>query len=347
MAIKENDIDLEEEDEGHDDEHDDDKDDADSASGDDDGAGKGKEKSKESDDEDVVIVEDERLVGAAGEKSQGEETQEEKRERRRQEKRDKRDKRLAAERRDKQRIQQLARENEQFKRELNDLKGKVPIFEQRMASQDELQIDQAIQQQSNVYQAALNQLNKAITEGNGASAAEAQRYIDDAREKHGKLTTLKQTIQQQRQQSHTENKKEQSPKIQETDMLKIYRKRWATENDWYDPNGDDEDSQTARAIDKELVREGLDPNRKEFWDTFKDRLKEELPHVYEEKKAKVAPRPRQTNGSVAHDSTAGPSSKLRIPARVVQMARDAGLWDDEKKRKMFIANWKEQNGASV
>lgn len=313
--------------------------------------GKGKEKEDE-----IEIIDDERIVDTAQvKKPESQESQEDKRERRRREKKEKVARRIAAERRDKMRIQQQARELEEVKRQLAEVKGLVPQFQQRMSSQEEMQIDNAMSQQKNVYDAALDQLNKAITEGNGQAAATAQRYIDDAKGKYAQLANLKQNLTNERQKSsngHDEETEQQvtQPKIHEGEMLKIYRTRWVTENDWYDadPKTDDDDSKVARAIDKQLIKDGFDPNHRDFWTEFKTRLKEELPHLSEDEKEKTKsrPRPRQVNGSVGADSYAGESGKLRIPQRVVQMAKDAGLWDDEKKRKMFIANWKQQNGAA-
>lgn len=313
---------------------------------------KGKEKNAA---DDIEIVEDERIVaGQERRAARQEETTEEKRERRRKEKQQKREKRLSAERRDKQLIQQQARELSELKNKMAQVESLVPQFQQRMASQEELQIDNALDQQKNIYNAALTQLNKAITEGNGAAAAEAQRYLDDAKIKHGQLVNLKQNVSRQRtdttQEEEAPQRTQKSQGFQETEMFKIYRNRWTSENDWFDPKSDDEDSVVAKAIDKKLIREGYDPNEKDFWTELGLRLREELPHLYEEKEktrtTRQQPRARQTNGSQGHDSYTASTGKTKIPARVVQMAKDAGQWDDPIKQKLFIRNWKLQNGAN-
>lgn len=314
-----------------------------------------KDGKKEKEDH-IEIVADERLVDTQ-KRSRDEETQEEKRERRRKEKQDKRARRLAAERRDKGLIQQLKRENEQTKRELTELKNLVPEFQKRMASQDELQLDNAISQQQTVYNAALKQLDKAITEGNGAVAIEAQRYIDDSRGKYNQLVALKQNINNQRtaasQKSEADDqggqKTDQQLPFKPTELYHVYKNRWLAANGWFDPKSGDEDSELASAIDKKLLREGFDPNEKDFWEELTSRLKEESPHLFEESRParkSSSPRPRQVNGNVAPDSYGGEKKSVRIPERVMQYARDAGLLDDPKKKQRFINNWKEQNGIS-
>lgn len=306
---------------------------------------------KKEKDDDVEIIKTDDRIATGEKKSRENESVEEKRERRRLEKKQKRERRLAAERRDKQLILQLRRENQDLKKGQNDINAKIDQGMQRIASQDELQIDNAITQQAAVYNSALAQFNKAITEGNGPAAAEAQRYMDDAKTKHTKLIDLKGNFVAEKQKTvtrPTETRANDSKK-------RLFLNRFITKHDWYDPDKGDDESKRAHEIDMEITGEGYDPNTKEYWDELEYRLKEEGIGSYAEEKpaqrsnAKEngSPRPRQTMGGEGGDGySPGTGTKLRIPEHVVQMAKDAGQWDDLKKREMFKRNWKEQNGAA-
>jgi hypothetical protein len=194
------------------------------------------------------------------------------------------------------------------------------------------------------------QFTKAIAEGDGVAAAEAQRVMNDASNKYNQLTNLKATHDTNRRNSEVE--KNVTPQQQKDNGLKhIYMQRFFAQNDWFDPAGRDEDSKTAKEIDDEVNRDGFDPNTKEYWDELKSRLKEEIPHVFGEKRAVRSdsgkPRPKQVNGSMGADSGSTTTKTLKIPSRVVKMAKDAGYWDDPKMRKVFIKNWKTQNETTV
>lgn len=320
---------------------------------------KGKKGEKAEEDEVEIVKSDERLVGGER-KGRDDENVEDKRARRRLEKKQKRERRLAAERRDKMLIQQLRRENQDLKKGQTEINQKIEHGMQRIASQDELQIDTAMAQQQNVYNAALTQFNKAVSEGNGSAAAEAQRYMNDASGKHTQLQNLKSNFVAERTKQQNER---QTAKKPSNTNLALLRTRFITQNEWYDPNGGDEDSLRAKEIDEEITEEGYDPNTKDYWDELKYRIKQEglggAGDEDEEDKprrrtnganngnGRASPRARQTAGSDGADGySPGTKGKLRIPEHVVEMAKNAGQWDDPFKRKLFMKNWKEQNGVA-
>lgn len=313
----------ENEDEQDDDESSDDKDDS----------GSKKKESKEEDEIEVVLEDDDKDEKIAVKKNReySEEDIEEKRARRRAEKKRKRHQDYL----NRQAVRKLSEENSELKKRLDAVEKIAP----RINAQEEMSIDNAITSQIALYKNAEAQMEKAITEGNGAVAKDAQRVMFDANNKYTQLVALKQKYKDDGVSvREIEKKEEKKPEIGEAH--KMYASRWMKENDWFDPHGDDEDSETARIVDKQLMSEGYDPNRREFWDEFKDRLKDELPHVFEEKpKKSAAPRPKQTNGSLGADSSTNSAQTIKIPQRVKQMAIDAGQWDDPRLKKIFVRNW--------
>lgn len=298
-----------------------------------------KDKNDSEEDESVEIVEDNKdeRIAVQGKKSFKEETQEEKRARRRRERQAKNN-RNYANRREletvKETLARIIKENE----ELRQLAGE---FGKREEKRDEQQILTAMQQQNSIYTNAQEAFAKAIAEGDGAAAAAAQRTMHDANTKYSQLSQLRTSASNK---SAAEPEKKQETAQRDTRMQQVYTQRFLAQNDWFDPAGGDEDSKIAKEIDNEVAEDGFDPNTKEYWDEVKKRLRKEIPHVFGETRQQTKPRPKQVNGSMGADSASTASKGVKIPARVVQMAKNAGQWDDPKMRKLFINNWALQNG---
>lgn len=318
----------------------DDVEDPDSESDDEDGSGKPSKKEEESVEVEVEEDDKDEKIAVKKNKEYSEESLEEKRERRRAEKKRKRHQDYM----NRQLLHREKEENAQLKKRIEALEQLTPKFQQRVDAQEEAQLDTAINSQANLYRQAEAQLEKAITEGNGTLAKEAQRVLLDANTKYTQLVALK----QQYKDRNTKEAEVEKPAAKEGygQAHIMYAKRWALENTWFHPDGGDEDSETAQIIDRELVAEGYDPNRREFWDEFKTRLKDELPHVFEEKRPRqngnARPKPKQINGSVGADSASTGAKSIKIPESMMAIARTQGWLDDPKMKKRFIQNVMEQ-----
>lgn len=308
--------------------------------------GKSSKKKEEDTEIEILIEEDEKKddrVAVQGRKTTKEESTEEKRERRRRERKLKNSRNYANARELenlRQVVAKLAKENEE-------IKGMAGEFGKREAIRDEQQINDAINSQKGLYTNAERQFTKAIAEGDGPAAAEAQRIMGDAQNKYNQLNNLKSTHDSNRRAAETQKKEPVQQK--DTRLQQVYISRFLAKNDWFDPAGSDDDSKLAKKIDNEVASEGFDPNTKEYWDEVEDRLRDEIPHVFRDEGVRrtiqAKPRPRQTNGSIGADSGSSNSrpNSIKIPERVVKMAKDAGQWDDPKMRQLFVKNWKEQN----
>lgn len=317
-------------------EHDEDLDDKDENDGD--------SKDKDEDVVEVVDEEDEKDERIAVQKPRDrtQETQEEKRARRRRE-RQGRQKRNYATRVE---LENKTRELEELKERMKGLEGIAQDFGKREASRDEMQLEQALSAQKSLYQTAEHQFNKAITEGNGAAAAEAQRIMLDANGKFSQLAALKSNYRP----SAAVVEHEEKPKVdlQAVNLKNIYTQRFLAQNDWFDPAGGDEDSKLAKEIDDEVAKDGYQPHTKEYWTELNSRLKEELPHIYGEGKKTngTKPRPKQVNGSMGADSASSPKPTIKIPANVMKEAQRQGWLDDPEMKKRFLRNWKEQQSGA-
>lgn len=300
-----------------------------------------KPKKDEEDSIEVAIEEDDdkdERISVKKNKDYSEETLEEKRSRRRDEKKKKRHQDYL----NRQNLRKYETENSELKKRLEALETLAPQFKQRADAQDEAQLDSAISSQVNLYKNAESHLEKAITEGNGAAAKEAQRIMFDANNKYTQLQGLKQKYKETAAQ---EIETAKAPKNSQPSQAQlVYMNRWISKNDWFDPdkNTRDKDSKKAREIDNEVALE-FDPNTKEYWDELEERIKEELPHVFEEKRPRnIKPRPKQVNGSIGADSTSSSAKTIKIPASVMKMAEDQGFLSDPKMKKIFLRNYAEQ-----
>lgn len=119
-------------------------------------------------------------------------------------------------------------------------------------------------------------------------------------------------------------------------------KAWIERNSWYDPNGDDDDSVIAQAIDDKITAEGFDPSTQEYFDELDERLSKRLPHRYGKIPERKGP---PVTGSGRESSVGG--YKLS-PERVAAM-KESGAWDDPARRERVIKEYKkydkEQKGA--
>lgn len=304
-----------------------------------------KEKKEDGKDEIEVVEDDEdERIAPQAKKLNEELTREQIRDRRKRQ-------RQARKQRDaifKQNARGLIAENEQLKQKLNEIEERSVRLEKRQATQDETQIDNAIQSQANLYRTAEAQLAKAVTEGDGIKAAEAQRVMLDANNKYTQLIGVKNQYSSNGRE--TEIKK---PQASEADKAHLVRQaaltqRWMDKNDWFDPEGQDKDSRLAKRIDRELAAEGhLKPNSPEYYEELDDRIAEELPHLSEKPakpKMNGRPRPKQVNGSIGADSAPTGKGKIQIPKSVMEKAKALGYMENPKMLEIFKRNWLEVNG---
>jgi hypothetical protein len=111
-------------------------------------------------------------------------------------------------------------------------------------------------------------------------------------------------------------------------------------NKWYDPVGDDEDSQIAQIVDKKMAAEGWAPSDPDYWEELDNRLYKRLPHRYNEREDEthVTKRPRSvvTGSGRENAASSGGRNTFTLSPDQVKAIKDAGWWDDpEKKAKMI------------
>ena len=234
-------------------------------------------------------------------------------------------------------LEQLKRENEDFKRRLSTV--------ERSAKTDGImRIDRGIEDAQTQVEYAEMKLAEAVNNNDGQGAVEAQTLLQNANDEFRRLSHMRRQADQEiRQQPQNNQNDGANPRVQKL------AGDWMNKNSWYNPDANDSDSRVAKKMDELLAAQGWDPTDPDYWDELTSRLQKELPHRYndahQDEDQRNTRRPRNNVASSGREASAayGGSNRSQFvlsPERVKAM-RDAGAWENpERKAKMikqFIA----------
>ena len=232
------------------------------------------------------------------------------------------------------RLQQLARENEEFKRRLADV-------ESRTRQNDMARIDKGIEDSQVRYEYAKMKLAEAVTANDGNAMVEAQELLADAKQEIAQLQQYKQHAAREAQQPRHQQQEVHRP----DPSVQRNASDWVSRNSWYNPDGSDRDSRIAKKVDEVLVEEGWDPKDPDYWDELDSRLQKSLPHRYNQStdNNSVVRKPRNTVASSGREASSafGGNNRSQFvlsPERVKAM-KEAGAWDNPERKKAMIANF--------
>jgi hypothetical protein len=237
------------------------------------------------------------------------------------------------------RLQQLQRENEEFKRRLSQL-------ERNTKAEQVVRIDKSIEDAQVQLEYAKMKLAEAATNNDGQAMVEAQTLWQNAQNQVNKLTAM-------REQADQELKRPQQQQIDP--VVQRNAAQWMRRNAWYNPQASDADSRVAKSIDEQMASEGWDPSEPDYWDELDSRLQKVLPHRYNDHNDddnRQVRRPRNVVGSSGREASAayGGTNRTQFvlsPERVKAM-KDAGAWDNPERKARMIKNFIEfdrRNGA--
>jgi hypothetical protein len=229
------------------------------------------------------------------------------------------------------RLQQLSRENEEFKRRLSNVESKTQ-------QHDIARIDKSIEDSQVRYEYAKMKLAEAVNANDGNAMVEAQEMFENSRREISELQQYKRQASQVQQQPRQEvNVPDPSVQRNASD--------WMNRNGWYDPNATDRDSRIAKKVDEVLSEEGWDPKDPDYWDELDSRLQKSLPHRYNAPtdNTSVVRKPRNTVASSGREASSAfggnnRSQFILSPDRVKAM-KEAGAWDNSERKKSMIANF--------
>jgi len=231
------------------------------------------------------------------------------------------------------RLLQLQRENEEFKKRLNQL-------ERNTKTEGLIRIDKNIEDAQTKLEYAKMKIAEATQNQDGQGMIEAQTLMQEANDEVRQL-------QYQRRQADVELRQPQQN--QDADpLVQRNAREWMKRNSWYNPQANDADSRIAKRMDEIMAAQGWDPSDPDYFEELDSRLQKELPHRYNssnDEDSRNVRRPRNVVASSGREASAayGGSNRSQFvlsPDRVKAM-KEAGAWDNpERKAKMikqFIA----------
>jgi hypothetical protein len=223
------------------------------------------------------------------------------------------------------RIQLLEKQLQQFQERL-------AVTERRTHSAELGRIDKAIEDSELKIQYAKMKVEEATAAGDGQAMIKAQEMWYEARRNAEALKSVKEQAVKAPQ---------NAPMNDNTREMQRHAADWMDRNPWYNPEGDDEDSEIAKLIDQKMVKEGWNPSTKEYWRELDKRLSKRVPHLYnDDSDENSSRRPRQVVTSTGRERFGGSNPKsVTIPPELVRSIKDAGMWDNKPARDRIIAGY--------
>lgn len=229
------------------------------------------------------------------------------------------------------RLQQLQRENEEFKRRLANV-------ERETKNSQIARIDKHLEDQKVRLEYAKMKLSEAVAAGDGDAMVQAQTMWNEAQAAVGEFARAKQAAEREAQQGRSD-----TPVVDPT--VQRNAADWMRRNSWYRPDTSDRDSQIAKKIDELLVTEGMNPSDPDYWDELDNRLQKALPHRYNDTSDSnsAVRKPRNVVGSSGREASAAYGGNNRTqfvlsPERVKAM-KEVGAWDNPVRKKAMIENF--------
>jgi hypothetical protein len=241
--------------------------------------------------------------------------------------------------RQKDNMRKTREENTGLLRELAEAKERLAALESRNVQTDaqtaEQQYNYALQQVSR----AESDLKEAFETGDGEKAIRAQRLRETAIKQANDAEDIKRQLT-----NSTVNK---GPTLdRKTENL---AQQWMSENSWFSPNGTDEDSVVARAIDEawavEARQQGITPASEDYWDELDSRVKRRLGNAAADRQRKRGAPPPSGRGEVTTSTT---KERVFLSPERIKALKDANAWDDPDMRKRYIRRfqeWDKQNAS--
>lgn len=256
------------------------------------------------------------------------------RERRRQERKDKRDRQRAKQDSLSRQVDQLTRSNQEMANQLKSLLNQT-------AGAQLARLDADISEAENAVEHFKGVIEEATTKGDGRTVAQATEYMVASRERAKELKEHKTRVSQ--------------PQRTAIDPRVVSQaKKFMADNPWYGgPASKDPDSRVLTAVDNSLAAEGWDTTSDEYWKELRTRAARYLPHRMAAESSAGAgaggtsaiipvTKPKTpVAGANGDRSTSGSEGTYNLSAERVRAIKDAGAWDDPKRRKSMIDRYRD------
>ena len=271
---------------------------------------------------------DERLAG-------DQEDEDDKRERRRSENKTRRQRQKDARDRNDRELNFLRTRNE-------DLEQRFSRFEQetdaRMAGSEIANVDGAINKARADLQLANTVIQQAVEQNDGKNLAEALDHRDTIRDNLRDLNEAKGYLATPRRGGGDYVQQQLDPRHV------AHAQQFMIDNDWWDPQGRDQDSQKVLQIDRALVMEGFDPTQKDYWDELRTRSEDAIPSRFDSRTGDQGSGNGRSQNRGPQFRTGGRERPLKknevyISADRKEAMIEAGVWDDPVLRNKYLKSY--------
>jgi hypothetical protein len=237
-------------------------------------------------------------------------------------------------------IDSLKRELESRDAVINDLATRVASVERQGQGSQMAQIDNSIKEAEGIYNHFKNVNRRAIELADGAVAVDAQEKMFAAQQRHNMLMNAKKNMASQESQPQPLDPR-----------MKQHAEDWMAQNQWYDPSGQDMDSDLVLKLDERMAKEGWNPTTKAYWDELDARVKKYIPHRslsgYNKSTSPPKSQGRVPVSGADNETGSSPNKGVyHLSAARVQALKDAGIYEDPKKRADAIARFKAYDKAA-
>ena len=147
---------------------------------------------------------------------------------------------------------------------LQDAEARLSSFEGRQVTRESQEIDARLGMAQQAWNIAEQARRRAVANSDMAAYDAAMRDMQAAESTFNQLRGVKARISQVVQPVQ----QEAAPDPRVVGLAQEFADR----NDWYDPDGKDEDSAIVNTIDNRLAAEGWDPTTAEYWDELQRRV---------------------------------------------------------------------------
>lgn len=278
--------------------------------------------------------------------------------------------------------QQAARNRD--KAELNFLRGEVDRLHAGQAQLRQGQLvtqAQGIDSQLSYIEENIRKADSIIADGvnnqNGEDVAKAQGIRERLVQRRNQLIVAKSRLQEGARRAQEDNGGGQPVQRQRppNPLVVAQFQNFIQRNDWFDPQGGDENSAVVLAIDNALTEEGeFDPATPAYWKELEKRVKRRIPEAFEatdddddddlddedDRRGNGRSQQRQNGGrqpqrrsgggprmpSNAGGGGGGPKTFYLSAERKAAMI-EAGVWDDVKLRNKYIKQYQKWDAANA
>lgn len=179
----------------------------------------------------------------------------------------------------------------------------------------------------------------AVTKGDGRVVAEATRNLQESTRRAEELLQLRERVGRMAQQKAT-------PQLNPAVVANA--QTFMSSHKWYKAGSEDVDSRIVTMVDNSLSQEGWDPSLPAYWQELERRAARYLPHRFPQKpetrdntQQRRGPGGVSGGGSGAGSSGSAGSSGYVVSAERVKAMKEAGIWDDPKRRDAAIKRYQE------